>query len=142
MVKIKEKENPKKKSGGKKILAFKGNSHRLSAGFSGQERVKWHISKCQRKKKSKRKRNLWINILPEKIIFLRIKEKNKLKDKTQSRQENKNEGSLSPLPLLCKKKKMLKGVLQIKIKNMVNCKAELYECIDLTSKGKIDTNTE
>jgi len=40
MVKIKEKENPKKKSGGKKILAFKGNSPRLSAGFSGQERVK------------------------------------------------------------------------------------------------------
>ena len=37
---------------------------------------------------------------------------------------------------------MLKGVLQIKIKNMVNCKVELYECIDLTSKGKLDTNTE
>ena len=76
-----------------------------------------------------------------KKYFLKNKgEKNKLRDKTQSRQENKNEGSLSQLPLLCKK--MLKGVLQIKIKNMVNCTAEMYECIDLTSKGKIDTNTE
>lgn len=93
-------------------------------------------------KKSKRKGNLWIkDILPEKNIFWKIKERkiNWETNKTQSRQGNKNEGSLSPLPLLCKK--MLKGVLQIKIKNMVNCKAEMYECIDITSKGKIDTNT-
>lgn len=59
MVKIKEKENPKKKSGGKKILAFKGNSPRLSAGFSGQERVKWHIQSAQRKKTSSKGYAIW-----------------------------------------------------------------------------------
>lgn len=95
------------------------------------------------KEKKKRKRNYEIRTFYLKKLFKNKREKSKPKDKTQSRQENKNEGSLSLLPLLCKKKKkMLKGVLQIKIKHMVNRKAELYECIDLTSKGKIDTNTE
>lgn len=78
-----------------------------------------------------------------KNYFLKNKgEKNKLRDKTKHKvgKKSKMKGVCHHYP--CFAKKMLKGVLQIKIKDMVNCKTEMYECIDLTSKGKIDINTE
>ena len=86
LAKIKDQERNLKAARGKKIVTYKGTPSRLSADFSGQERMEWHIQSVQRKKLPAK------DTLPGKVIFQTWRVNKDILRKKQTNKQQKPKG--------------------------------------------------